>query len=687
MRYTVPALALCLVWPAAGAAQEAGAQAAGPGDTADEKQATRVASSAIIVTAGLPDTPGAEAYSTVSIAREAILAEPSGRIDTALGIIAGFQQFRRSDSRSSNPSAQGVTLRALGGNASSRALVLLDGVPQTDPFFGYVPLPALVPETLSSIRVTRGGGSGPFGAGALAGTIALESALPGTVPSFGVSALINDRAETEASLVASRGWGGGASPHGGVTAYARYDRGEGFQTAPEDQRVPASVPAAFESWSVGARAEQSVGSTRLRLAARAFDDRRTLRFSRADSASRGQDLSLRATGGEAWAFDALAYVQRRDFRNVVISSTSFNPVLDQRETPSTGYGAKFELRPPMAGDTVLRLGGDLRVADGSIAEDLLNGFTGALRGQRFAGGRTSTLGAFAELDKPLGALLLTGGVRIDRFAISDGFRRELDASGAVTDAERFADRSGWQASWRAGGAYDLTDDFTLRGAAYCGFRLPTLNELYRPFVIFPVVTQANADLENERLTGVELGADWAPARGLRMGITLFDNRLEGAIANVTIGPNLRQRRNLEAIEARGVEADLEWRRGAFDVTASLAYTDARIDAPATALDEARPPQSPQFVASAALGWTDRSGARAALTLRHTGEQFEDDAGQDRLAPATVIGLFGSLPMAQDFALVGRVENLFDETVVTRNAGGSIDLGTPRTVWIGLRVGY
>ncbi len=52
--------------------------------------------------------------------------------------VAGFQEFRRSDSRSSNPTAQGVTLRALGGNASSRALVLLDGVPMVDPFFGHV---------------------------------------------------------------------------------------------------------------------------------------------------------------------------------------------------------------------------------------------------------------------------------------------------------------------------------------------------------------------------------------------------------------------------------------------------------------------------------------------------------------------------------------------------------------------
>src|SRR3546814_7666933 len=46
---------------------------------------------------------------------------------------------------------------------SSRALMLLDGVPVADPFFGYIPLSALAPERLAGIRVTRGGGSGPFG--------------------------------------------------------------------------------------------------------------------------------------------------------------------------------------------------------------------------------------------------------------------------------------------------------------------------------------------------------------------------------------------------------------------------------------------------------------------------------------------------------------------------------------------
>jgi hypothetical protein len=60
----------------------------------------------------------------------------TGRVEQSLGAIAGLQQFRRSDSRSANPTSQGVTMRGLGGNAASRTLIFIDDVPQADPFGG-----------------------------------------------------------------------------------------------------------------------------------------------------------------------------------------------------------------------------------------------------------------------------------------------------------------------------------------------------------------------------------------------------------------------------------------------------------------------------------------------------------------------------------------------------------------------
>ncbi|MEM6857492.1 MAG: TonB-dependent receptor [Pseudomonadota bacterium] len=650
-------------------------------DTSQDSQEAEI----IVTGEGLEPALSASVYAGDDIPRDLIISSASGRLDDVLRNVAGFQQFRRSDSSSSNPTAQGVTLRALGGNATSRALVLLDGVPVADPFFGYVPFTALQPDTLGRIRVTRGGGSGPFGSGALAGTIELESAGAANLGGFSGSLLVNDREETEASAALTQKLGAGFA-----TVTGRWDRGQGFFTTPEDQRVPASARAAFDSWNVGLRGVAPI-SPDVELQARVslFEDRRTLRFEGADSMIEGQDASLRFVGRGEWEFDALAYVQARNFNNIIISSTRFVPVLDQRNTPATGIGGKFELRPPISEAHDVRIGIDYRRAEGELFEDSISSFTGNLRERRNAGGNTSNLGLFVEDDWQIGPLLLTGGLRADHTRIEDGFFRAVDPSGALVSETIAEDRSDWAVNWRAGALFYASRRLELRAAAYTGIRLPTLNELYRPFVVFPVVTQANAELGNERLQGFEIGLDWYPTSNIGLSVTAFDNRVENAIANVTLEENLRQRQNLPAIDAQGIEATAFVVLGQVSFDGSLAYTDATIDGEgeSVALDGNRPPQTPNFSASATLAWEPSKGWRLAGTLRHTAAQFEDDQETDRLPPATTLDLFATAPITKSISAVLRAENLFDEEIVTRNAGGVIDLGVPQTFWAGVRIGF
>ena len=383
-----------------------------------------------------------------------------------------------------------------------------------------------------------------------------------------------------------------------------------------------------------------------------------------------------------------AYVQARNFSNVVISSSRFTRVLDQRNTPSTGLGGKVELRPPVAEGHDLRIGADYRRSEGELQEEAYSAFSGALTQRRRAGGANANLGLFVEDDWDIGPLVVTGGLRADRTRIADGFFRALDASGAVVGETTGQDRSDWTLNYRAGVSFYATRRLDLRAALYSGLRLPTLNELYRPFVVFPVVTQANAALENERLEGFELGFDWQPVDALVLSLTAFDNEVDNAIANVTLAENLRQRRNLPAIEARGIEGALAAKVGAISLDASLAWTDAVIEGegPSLELGGNRPPQTPEFSASATLAWEPADDWRLAGTLRHVGAQFENDRETDRLPPATTLDLFAQVPLDGRLALVARAENLLDERIVTRNANGAIDLGVPRTVWLGLRYG-
>jgi outer membrane receptor protein involved in Fe transport len=73
----------------------------------------------------------------------------------------------------------------------------------------------------------------------------------------------------------------------------------------------------------------------------------------------------------------------------------------------------------------------------------------------------------------------------------------------------------------------------LRGAAYTGLRLPTLNELYRSFTLAApngnggvslTTTQRNPALKNERLLGFEAGIDLTPAKGVKLSLTALTTR-------------------------------------------------------------------------------------------------------------------------------------------------------------------
>ena len=650
-------------------------------DTAEAPDTT------IVVTGrGLASAPATPAYDVQVLDRDAITGSVSGRIEDVLSNVAGFQQFRRSDSRSTNPSSQGVTLRALGGNAAARTLVLLDGVPMADPMFGSVPLSAIAPERLGAVRVTRGGGSGAFGSGAVAGTIEMDSADARTLGRVSGEAMVDDRGETVLS--------GGIAPQlgaGFAEVSGRWDHGAGFWTTPIDQRVPASAKAAYDSWSVAARGVAPVTDTiELQARALAYDDHRTLRFAGANSASSGEDASLRFVGRGPWQFDVLGYLQDRGFSNVVISSTTFRPTLDQRRTPATGMGGKIEIRPPVGDAHVLRMGGDWRRAIGDLSEVSYNSTTGAVTGYRRAGGVNDDLGLFAEDDWTLGGLTLTGGARADHTSISDGYVTLQGATGAVTSDNHYGARADWTVTGRGGALLRVAQGVELRGSAYSGLRQPTINELYRTFTVFPVTTNANPALGNEMLKGAEGGVDVTPMPGLKLSATAFTNRVEHAIANVTTGVNLRQRQNVDAIRAKGLEFAASATAGRFSLDGSLALTDAVVEASGAqaGINGLRPAQTPKIAASATLNWRPAPRWQAAVSLRYLGSQYEDDlnSANSLMPAATTIGALVQAPLGGALTLVLRGENLANVSVVTRNQAGSIDIGTPRTIWAGVRVG-
>jgi vitamin B12 transporter len=654
---------------------------------------------AIVVTGrALPEPRADRVYAVESIGRRQIEQSPSHQLDQLLKDVPGLQLFRRSDARSGHPTSQGITLRALGGNASSRALLVLDGVPQTDPFGGWINWPAYDPADLAGIRVVRGGGSVANGSGALAGTIEMTSRADA-----GTSGEIDGGSRTSLDAHARAGIIAGSSI---ATLSGQFGRSDGFVPITQDTRGPADQRAPYREWNSRARWIAQLGSdTEFQANFSGFHDWRTRGQEFTANRTNGADASVRLVGRGRWQWSALGYWQWRNLQSSFANASPGRLVATrvslQDNVPSHGLGGSVELRPPMPDRIELRVGADARRTDGESRE-YFSYIAGEPTRRRRAGGETWTGGLFTEASADFGAITLTGGVRIDHWSISDGHLLEhFLSSGNLIRDERYSSREGWRPIARGGVLASVGGGFSLRSAAYLGWRMPTLNELFRPFRAGLDATAANPDLDPERLVGGEAGADYA--RGaIRLSLTGFVNRLKDAIANVTLGqgpgvfPSVgfvaaggtyRQRQNIGAVKAWGIEASVSWSHGPWVAEAGASWTHARMHASGAAsfLDGLRPAQTPKFAATLSVGY-DSGGKGAQLVLRHVGAQYEDDLNTRKLRAATTVDAFASWPLIHRLQLVARGENLTDKTVMAAFTGdGSIERATPRTLWIGLRL--
>lgn len=658
----------------------------------------------IIVTGrGLDREGGDEGANVVTIERDRLMDRANRGLDNVLGDIGGVQGFRRSDARSTHPTSQSITMRGLGGNAASRALLILDGVPQADPFGGWVAFPAYSVERLNSVRVTRGGGSALWGNGALAGTVELESATPDQLQSMeGRFALgSRDSVDAGASLTAK-------GAEGFLTGSFALARGDGFIPIVRGDRGPVDRHAPYRQMSGSLRGVTQIAPrTELQANLLIFEDRRDRGVPNSDNRSRGVDGSLRLVGRGPVGWSLLGYVQYRrlesEFSSIDAARTTSVLVLDQVKVPASGWGARGELSLDR-GTLDIRMGADLRIVSGETHE-LFQFVAGSPTRRRIAGGRNSTAGVFAAATVATGDVRASLAGRVDRWSIGEGRLDEASLIGGLDNSTRFPRRAGWEPTGRLGVSWGPARGLELRASAYRGWRLPTLNELYRPFRAGADATAANALLDPETMVGAEAGVDLRPSPGMKLGLTLFAARLDDAIANVTIakGPGVfpgvgfvsaagsfRRRENLDSIKSRGVEVDWRVKFGAVSTSLSYAFVDARVhdDGSGVAVDGLRPVQVPKHHLSMAADWQPSEETGIGLLGRWASRRFEDDANERRLAGAFTVDAYAKRHFSRRLTVGIRAENLFDRRVeVAISERGEVERATPRTVWLELGLSY
>jgi len=636
-----------------------------PSADAEEPEPASAFEDIVVVTASRTEEALTDAPALVtSMSRQELAISAAVTLDEMLRQVPGFSLFRRTSSLAGHPTTQGVSLRGIGPSGTSRSLVLYDGMPLNDPFGGWIYWNRLPVSALGAVEVARGAGSPLWGSSALGGTVHLRP-RPATAETFELISRGGERGladievfASDRSSVARSSADGGPDEDSvawGWTLAARaYRTGGFFLLAPED-RGAVDRPASVDFEAVSGRLHRG----RYHLGTHLYREERNNGTEVQTNDSR---LALVEGGfrGEQWTWNLYGQWQRFESTfSRVFAGRDREVQTAVQEIPATAFGGSATFEP--SGAPGLLLGADLRRVtwrDGAPeGRDRSQNLAGAFVQQRW---------------RPTESVELTAGSRVDLWENRTTQTTFSPRLGAVVDAGQ---------------------TLTVRASAYRGFRAPTLNELYRPFRVGNVVTQANPELSEERLTGVEAGADFHPmprGRVVLWGrVNAFFNLLDDPVGNVTVGVEedliLRQRQNLGEVEVPGVEAEVGATVGE-KLRLRLAYLFSNPEVQATGR---RLPQVPRHQAALRVAvrgpgaLTSHQPLRWLLESRWTSDAFEDDLEQLSLGELWVVDGSVTAPLPAGVELTLTAENLLGERFTVGRLPEE-RLGAPRTVWLGLR---
>jgi outer membrane cobalamin receptor len=128
---------------------------------------------AVVVTASRSERNVQELPQSVSVMSAKQIGDtPAQELDDALRLVPGIDLLGYSG-EAQHPTSDSIGMRGLGGGAQgiSRALVMVDGVPINDAFFGYIQWGRIPLENIERVEVVRGGGSPLWGNYAEGGVI------------------------------------------------------------------------------------------------------------------------------------------------------------------------------------------------------------------------------------------------------------------------------------------------------------------------------------------------------------------------------------------------------------------------------------------------------------------------------------------------------------------------------------
>ncbi|MCU1298230.1 MAG: TonB-dependent receptor [Acidobacteriaceae bacterium] len=641
----------------------------------------------------LSDAPG----SNVLLSQRDVSSTPALTIDDMLRQVPGFSLFRRSGSRTSNPTSQGVSLRGLSASGSSRALVLEDGIPLLDPFGGWVQWDRIPRAELSDVEVFRGGASNLYGSDAMGGVVQFITREPHG-PALSLETSFGNERTPDLSV-----WTGTTAGKWDFGIAADLFHTDGYILVPLGQRGVVDTAANSQHAALDFNVAHQLGSNgRVFLRGNLFDESRNNGTpAQTNDTHIGQGaVGLDKQIGSSDSLTARVYGDVQSYNqnfSSIASSRATESLTDIQHVPAQELGGATLWTHALNKSNTLLAGADLLEVIGASDEALFT--SGTHTQNKVSGGRQRTLGLFGEdifrIDQKWTIIL---GMRFDRWSNFDGntvctaFSRKCSPAISI-----FPDRTYTALSPRLSVLRSLTKNVSLTASGYRAFRAPTLNELYRSFRQGNTLTLSNPALRSEQLTGGEAGVNISGFnRKLELRSTFFWSDIVDPDENVTltITPSLitRERQNLGRTRSRGVELDGVVRLTQdIQVSAGFDFTDATVinytpNAQNASLLGLDVPQIPRHQFTWEARYWNPSRLLLSLQGRFVGTQYDDDQNTLPLDRFYAMDLMVGRSITHGMQAFAAVENLTNERYMVARTP-VVNLGPPILFRIGLRYDY
>ena len=679
----------------------------------------------VVVSATRSGTPLDEVpLNTTILTKEVLEVSPDQTIDQILknvpGVILNDTPYYQKD-----PTGQSINVRGLG---NARTLVLIDGLPANDAFYGTVQWNLVPMSSIDSVEFIRGGVSSLWGNYGMGGVINIKTKTPtnsqqevsASTGTFGTSNVAASK-----DLMASEALQ--------LRLSADYFATDGYQNiATIAPGSPANIkngqgPASSHNSNMRLQGYFKPSSDTNGFFRVGYHTMSDLSSGYAFATNIMQETDL--AGGVTTRLDDKAKVDV----NFFYENTGFNkqngsttavqgargatapynyPYINANyKDPYSTVGASAQFTQEATGLIDQYVAGiDARNIAGSNQTNNLN-TGGGVTAVNYAQGQQTFYGLLGQIKSKSSIIPLetTLAARLDQWNSQTPTSYNAGSNGVPT-YQNVSSQSKTQLSPTLGLLYKLSNDWDLRSAAYQAFHAPGMNNTLRSYGSGTGYSFANPNLTPETMTGYEIGTDYRWKGGFTQ-LTAFNNYIQNAIVSYKIGPsqqalanslcatvgnpsgcatNSSYYTNNQSLLSQGIEFQFHHDiNSQWATDANYAFTSTKLTWTATTDPVGKQVAGvPQNILGGGITYYPVPTASLTATVRYVGSSWLDNSNTLPVASYAVVGLRANYEVTKNATVYASAVNLFNRQYITFGTGSSsasYTVGMPQSINVGARI--